>query len=125
MSLMMAHPCFGPSARLDRINSSGSEAGPVLGLRAIVVITIYQKAMFRILLSAGLQLVVPELLAGFRERLALADRGADLLLDRVDLLGSGQHRVLVRLRKHDHAVRITAHEIAGVHPRIADVHDRI
>ena len=38
---MIAYPCFGPDARLARINSSGSDAGPLRGLRAIVRITIY------------------------------------------------------------------------------------
>ena len=35
ISVRMAYPCFGPSARLDRIKSSGSVAGPAWGLRAI------------------------------------------------------------------------------------------
>src|SRR5215204_1331209 len=106
MSLMIAHPCFGPSAKLERISSSGSEAGP--------------KAP--VLLLTGLELVVAELPTSFGEGLAVVDRRANLLLDGVDLLGGCQHGVFVRERNDEHAVGIASYQVAGMHARVADVH---
>jgi len=42
----MAYPCFGPEARLARISNSGSDAGPALGFRAILLITIYRNSLY-------------------------------------------------------------------------------
>ena len=74
------------------------------------------------LLTSGLQLVVPELTTSLGEGLAVVDRGADLLLDGVDLLGGREHSVFVRERDDEHAVCVAAHQVAGMHARIADVH---
>ena len=59
------------------------------------------------------------------EGLALVDGGADLLLDRVDLLGGRQDGLLVRLRNHHDAVGIAAQQVPGMDARVADVDDRV
>ena len=65
--------------------------------------------------------MITELPARLGERLSFIDRGADLLLDGVDLLGRRQHRVFVGARNDEHAVGIAAQEIARCDARIADI----
>ena len=57
--------------------------------------------------------MVSELSTCLGKRLALGNRGANLLLDRVDLFSRSENRLLVRVRQDHHAVGVSAQEIPG------------
>src|SRR5689334_22382113 len=79
----------------------------------------------RALLATRLELVVPERAARLDERRARFDGVPDPLLGPVDLLGGGQHRLLVGPWNHQHAVGVAAEDVAGADACIADVDDDV
>ena len=69
--------------------------------------------------------MVSELSACLGKRFALGNRGANLLLDCIDLFSRSENRLLVRVRQDHHAVGVSAQEIPGRHACVTYVDDRV